>query len=84
MKSEIFEPCQVKVNPDLYIKACLQDMCECPRDHNCYCESFVAYVHECKRLGIQLPHWRNSTDCHTAWDMTALTNTTTTLRRQHP
>ncbi|CAD1472049.1 unnamed protein product, partial [Heterotrigona itama] len=55
------------VNPTMYYKACLQDMCECPTE-NCYCESFTAYAHECKRLGIQLPHWRKSTRCRTGWD----------------
>lgn len=67
LRSQIFDPCHKKVNPTMYYKACLQDMCECPTEH-CYCESFMAYVHECKRLGIQLPHWRKSTRCRTVWD----------------
>ena len=73
--SQIFESCHKKVNPSLYYKACLQDMCECPTE-NCYCESFMAYVHECQRLGIQLSHWRRSTRCPTIWD--------TMLRRNNP
>ncbi|XP_015182767.1 PREDICTED: BMP-binding endothelial regulator protein isoform X1 [Polistes dominula] len=67
LRSQIFDPCHKKVNPTMYYKACLQDMCECPTEH-CYCESFMAYVHECTRLGIQLPHWRKSTRCRTIWD----------------
>ncbi|XP_043798667.1 BMP-binding endothelial regulator protein [Apis laboriosa] len=67
LRSQIFDACHKKVNPTMYYKACLQDMCECPTE-NCYCESFTAYVHECKRLGIQLPHWRKSTRCRTGWD----------------
>ncbi|PBC32458.1 Kielin/chordin protein [Apis cerana cerana] len=67
LRSQIFDACHKKVNPNMYYKACLQDMCECPTE-NCYCESFTAYVHECKRLGIQLPHWRKSTRCRTGWD----------------
>ncbi|XP_025163219.1 BMP-binding endothelial regulator protein-like [Harpegnathos saltator] len=65
--SQIFDACHKKVNPMMYYKACLQDMCECPTG-DCFCESFVAYVHECQRLGIQLPHWRKSTKCRTIWD----------------
>ncbi|CAL7941622.1 unnamed protein product [Xylocopa violacea] len=67
LRSQIFDACHKKVNPTMYYKACLQDMCECPTE-NCYCESFTAYAHECKRLGIQLPHWRKSTRCRTGWD----------------
>lgn len=69
LRSSIFESCRSKVNPQMYYKACLQDMCECPSD-NCYCESFMAYAHDCQRLGIQLPHWRKSTRCRTVWDTT--------------
>lgn len=71
LRSQIFDPCHKKVNPMMYYKACLQDMCECPTEH-CYCQSFMAYAHECKRLGIQLPHWRKATRCRTVWDQ--LTN----------
>lgn len=70
LRSQIFDACHKKVNPTMYYKACLQDMCECPGE-NCYCESFTAYAHECKRLGIQLPHWRKSTRCRTGWDQAA-------------
>ncbi|XP_014213427.1 BMP-binding endothelial regulator protein [Copidosoma floridanum] len=62
-----FESCNRKVNPAMYYKACLQDMCECPNEQ-CYCQSFMAYAHDCHRLGIQLPTWRKSTRCPTVWD----------------
>lgn len=73
LMSTIFESCHKKVNPSMYYKACLQDMCECPTE-NCNCESFMAYVHECQRLGIQLLHWRKSTKCHTVWETTPKRN----------
>ncbi|KAL6448316.1 hypothetical protein ACFW04_000340 [Cataglyphis niger] len=79
LRSQIFDPCHKKVNPMMYYKACLQDMCECPTEH-CYCQSFMAYAHECKRLGIQLPHWRKSTRCRTVWDQLA-NSTNFTCRR---
>ncbi|GAB1861165.1 BMP-binding endothelial regulator protein [Camponotus japonicus] len=71
LRSQIFDPCHKKVNPMMYYKACLQDMCECPTEL-CFCQSFMAYAHECKRLGIQLPHWRKATRCRPVWDQ--LTN----------
>ncbi|XP_020292985.1 BMP-binding endothelial regulator protein isoform X2 [Pseudomyrmex gracilis] len=69
LRSQIFDACHKKVNPAMYFKACIHDMCECPTEH-CYCESFMAYAHECKRLGIQLPHWRKASKCRTVWDQT--------------
>lgn len=79
LRSQIFDPCHRKVNPTMYYKACLQDMCECPTEH-CYCQSFTAYVHECKRLGIQLPHWRKSTKCRTIWDQLGYPANSSTYR----
>ncbi|RLU25530.1 hypothetical protein DMN91_001686 [Ooceraea biroi] len=79
LRSQIFDPCHKKVNPAMYYKACLQDMCECPTEH-CYCEVFMAYAHECKRLGIQLPHWRKATRCRTVWDQS--TSPATNLARR--
>ncbi|XP_057336136.1 BMP-binding endothelial regulator protein isoform X1 [Microplitis mediator] len=81
LRSQIFEPCHKKVNPTMYYKSCLQDMCECPTD-NCYCQSFIAYVRECQRLGIQLPHWRKSTRCRAVWDITT-PGTNNIRRRRH-
>ncbi|KYN07286.1 BMP-binding endothelial regulator protein, partial [Cyphomyrmex costatus] len=80
LKSQIFYPCHKKVNPAMYYKACLQDMCECPTQR-CYCESFVAYAHECKRLDIPLPHWRKATRCYTVWDQSI--SSTNFARRLH-
>ncbi|KMQ92697.1 bmp-binding endothelial regulator protein [Lasius niger] len=79
LRSQIFDPCHKKVNPMMYYKACLQDMCECPTEH-CYCQSFMAYAHECKRLGTQLPHWRKATRCRTVWDQLANSANTSTCR----
>ena len=53
-------------SPLLCPRSCIVDMCECPSQH-CYCESFTAYAHECTRLGVQLPDWRSSTGCPSAW-----------------
>ncbi|XP_020711309.2 BMP-binding endothelial regulator protein [Athalia rosae] len=71
IRSEVFYPCHKKVNPAMYYKSCLTDMCECPMGR-CYCESFTAYVHECQKLGVQLPHWRGPMRCPSAWSSAGL------------
>ncbi|XP_046485972.1 BMP-binding endothelial regulator protein isoform X1 [Neodiprion pinetum] len=71
LRSEVFYQCHKKVNPTMYYKSCLTDMCECPTGR-CYCESFTAYAHECQRLGVQLPHWRGPMKCPNAWTTAGL------------
>ncbi|XP_044734536.1 BMP-binding endothelial regulator protein [Chrysoperla carnea] len=58
-----FGNCAKKLNPAKYYTACIQDMCECPNG-KCFCESFIAYARECKRLGVQLNDWRAQTNCY--------------------
>lgn len=60
--TEVFSECQSHLNPEKYLEACNMDMCECPARF-CYCESFTAYARECQRLGIELPNWREQTNC---------------------
>ncbi|XP_046680028.1 BMP-binding endothelial regulator protein isoform X1 [Homalodisca vitripennis] len=63
LRTEVFAACHKKLNYAMYFKSCLLDMCECP-GRKCYCESFTAYAHECQRLGVALPTWRDDTGCH--------------------
>ncbi|XP_021927560.1 BMP-binding endothelial regulator protein isoform X2 [Zootermopsis nevadensis] len=62
----VFSACHRKLSFMNYLQSCILDMCECPT-RRCHCESFAAYAHECKRLGVQLPDWRASTGCPSAW-----------------
>ncbi|XP_055379670.1 BMP-binding endothelial regulator protein [Condylostylus longicornis] len=61
--SAIFGNCDNELNPTNYFNACSMDMCECPYDGACQCDSFAAYAHECQRLGFELPDWRQQTNC---------------------
>lgn len=62
-ESEIFNDCVSRLNPDHYVKSCQKDMCECPSG-KCYCDSFFAYAHECKRVGGYVSdHWKRETGC---------------------
>lgn len=70
--SPIFEDCGGRLNPNHYFEACKKDMCECATG-KCYCDSFAAYAHECKRVGgIISDQWRMETGCTT--NTTALIN----------
>nr|XP_018911499.1 PREDICTED: BMP-binding endothelial regulator protein [Bemisia tabaci] len=60
--SNAFTACHSKLLVNPYMKSCVQDMCECPKE-KCYCESFIAYAHECERLGVRLPNWRHVFGC---------------------
>ncbi|SPP72731.1 BMP-binding endothelial regulator protein [Drosophila guanche] len=60
--SEVFGHCDSRLNPINYIDSCRMDVCECPSG-SCHCDSFAAYAHECRRLGVQLPDWRTATNC---------------------
>uniref|UniRef100_T1GF21 VWFD domain-containing protein n=1 Tax=Megaselia scalaris TaxID=36166 RepID=T1GF21_MEGSC len=62
--SNIFGKCENIVNPENYVKSCKMDMCECPGGM-CFCDSITAYVHECEKMGVVLPNWRNLTKCST-------------------
>ncbi|XP_064543387.1 BMP-binding endothelial regulator protein [Drosophila montana] len=62
--SEVFGNCDSRLNPNNYIASCRMDVCECPTG-SCHCDSFAAYAHECRRLGVQLPDWRAATNCPT-------------------
>lgn len=62
-ESEIFDDCGSRLNPEHYFESCRKDMCECPSG-KCYCDSFSAYAHECKRVGgFVSEHWRRDTGC---------------------
>lgn len=61
--SIVFGKCESRLNSHNYFESCKKDMCECPNG-KCYCESLAAYARECQRIGVDLPAWRNDTNCH--------------------
>ncbi|XP_055839337.1 BMP-binding endothelial regulator protein [Episyrphus balteatus] len=62
MGSEVFGDCDSRLNPRNYFESCKMDTCEC-KTGMCQCDSFAAYAHECKRLGVKIPDWRSATNC---------------------
>lgn len=62
-ESDIFDDCSSRLNPEHYFESCRKDMCECASG-KCYCDSFSAYAHECKRVGgFVSDNWRRQTGC---------------------
>lgn len=62
-ESDIFDDCSSRLNPEHYFESCRKDMCECTSG-KCYCDSFSAYAHECKRVGGFISdQWRRETGC---------------------
>ncbi|XP_049775925.1 BMP-binding endothelial regulator protein [Schistocerca cancellata] len=66
LKEKLFNECHKKLNPNTYYQACIVDMCECPTGR-CHCESFMAYAHECQRLGVRVHKWRKASRCLSFW-----------------
>ncbi|XP_044754389.1 BMP-binding endothelial regulator protein isoform X1 [Coccinella septempunctata] len=57
--------CNSVLNVIKYYKTCKMDMCNCGTQ-KCYCENLMAYVRECRRLGVQLPNWQKNSLCYAA------------------
>ncbi|KAI8497804.1 hypothetical protein Bbelb_244560 [Branchiostoma belcheri] len=53
-RSRIFSRCSRLVKFDSYYRSCVTDMCECPSNRNCFCESVRAYTSECRRKGVEV------------------------------
>ncbi|XP_059841964.1 zonadhesin-like [Hypanus sabinus] len=60
--SNKYQSCHPLVNPDLFIKNCVQDMCKHNGLLSALCDNIQHYADVCKKLGTELK-WRNSTFC---------------------
>uniref|UniRef100_UPI00398F2A05 IgGFc-binding protein-like isoform X1 n=2 Tax=Pristiophorus japonicus TaxID=55135 RepID=UPI00398F2A05 len=57
-----YQSCHPLVNPNLFIKNCMQDMCRYNGMFPTLCDYVQNYVAACKKEGIEII-WRNSTFC---------------------
>ncbi|CAL4060988.1 unnamed protein product, partial [Meganyctiphanes norvegica] len=58
IKSKTFAGCHLEVDPDIYYRDCLYDVCSCESKlESCLCPILAAYSKECTRKGI-LVDWR--------------------------
>ena len=63
LKQPTFAECREVVDPRHFYELCQQDACSCGSNEPCYCEAIAAYAQECRRNGIIIREWRNSTVC---------------------
>ncbi|XP_018416844.1 PREDICTED: mucin-5AC-like [Nanorana parkeri] len=56
----VFAECHVKVDPDVYMKNCLFDSCNCAKSEECMCAVLSSYVYACAMKGIILNGWRQN------------------------
>ncbi|XP_038054990.1 uncharacterized protein LOC119727201 [Patiria miniata] len=63
LKQATFAECREVVDPRSFYELCQQDACSCGGNEPCYCEAIAAYAQECRRNGIIVREWRNSTIC---------------------
>ncbi|CAK9818181.1 SSPO [Anthophora quadrimaculata] len=60
--SDIFAGCHWHVDPDIFYKDCLYDMCSCKVEvESCLCPTLAAYAKDCAAAGIKLL-WRQNVD----------------------
>lgn len=62
LMSDPFKRCHHLVDPELFIKSCIYDMCKYGGMKSTLCDIVQAYVDTCKKNGESIT-WRNSTFC---------------------
>ncbi|XP_061577623.1 mucin-2-like [Cololabis saira] len=65
LKSESWSSCTNLINPELYIQACVQDMCGCNNSTSdfCVCSTLSEFSRQCSHAGGQPPNWRTAQFC---------------------
>uniref|UniRef100_A0A3B3CCS6 VWFD domain-containing protein n=1 Tax=Oryzias melastigma TaxID=30732 RepID=A0A3B3CCS6_ORYME len=63
--SESWSSCIKLINPEVYIQACVQDMCGCSNssDDFCVCSTLSEFSRQCSHAGGQPPNWRSPQFC---------------------
>ncbi|XP_060891510.1 mucin-2-like [Labrus mixtus] len=65
LHSESWRSCTNQINPEPYIKACVQDMCGCNNRSTdfCVCSTLSEFSRQCSHAGGQPPNWRTPQFC---------------------
>ncbi|NWI26158.1 FCGBP protein, partial [Sula dactylatra] len=59
-----FERCHATVNPDIYLKNCLYNLCMYDGLHAVLCQALEAYADNCQEEGIIVSDWRTLARCY--------------------
>ncbi|XP_012668768.1 mucin-2 [Otolemur garnettii] len=63
LTTEAFEACQDLVPLELYVRACMQDRCQCPAGNTCVCSTIAEFSRQCSHAGGRPGNWRTPTLC---------------------
>ncbi|XP_045021817.1 mucin-2 [Bubalus bubalis] len=58
-----FASCQGLVPVELYVRACTQDRCRCPRNASCVCSTIAEFSRQCSHAGGRPENWRTDAFC---------------------
>ncbi|KAF1665243.1 IgGFc-binding protein, partial [Aptenodytes patagonicus] len=58
-----FERCHATVNPNIYLKNCVYDLCVNDGLHTMLCQALKAYADTCQEEGITVSDWRTLAHC---------------------
>ncbi|NXU24505.1 FCGBP protein, partial [Thalassarche chlororhynchos] len=58
-----FERCHATINPNIYLKNCLYDVCMYDGLHAMLCQALKAYADDCQEEGITVSDWRTLARC---------------------
>ncbi|NXP53810.1 FCGBP protein, partial [Heliornis fulica] len=58
-----FERCHAAINPDIYLKNCVYDLCVNDGLHTALCQALKAYADRCQEEGIVVSDWRTLARC---------------------
>ncbi|XP_014888398.1 mucin-2-like, partial [Poecilia latipinna] len=63
--SESWSSCTKLINHEVYIQACVKDMCGCNNNTNdfCVCSTLSEFSRQCSHAGGQPPNWRTAQFC---------------------
>ncbi|MCJ8738057.1 hypothetical protein PDJAM_G00031110 [Pangasius djambal] len=62
---EEFSSCHSRVSVDMFVKACMEDLCQCntTTDSSCLCKTIAEYSHQCVHAGGRPQNWRTDLFC---------------------
>lgn len=61
--SSVFSKCHHRVDPEVFIGLCEEDMCRCAQDMHCHCPTFHEYARSCAQQGVIVDGWPNDSSC---------------------
>uniref|UniRef100_H3CEW6 VWFD domain-containing protein n=1 Tax=Tetraodon nigroviridis TaxID=99883 RepID=H3CEW6_TETNG len=65
LRSESWSSCTDLIDPEAYIRACVQDMCGCTNttSYFCICSTLSEFSRQCSHAGGEPPNWRTPQFC---------------------